>query len=435
VHKSSLEEMRKFADSLPARPLRIADVGSCDVNGQYRSIFERPEWKYIGLDVQAGKNVDVVLPSEYEWNNIQDGAFDVVVSGQALEHTRFPWLFVKELARIVRPGGAVCIIAPYQWDYHKFPIDCWRVYPDGMRAVMEHSGLTVISTHMNDNGDPHFRGDTVGVARKPYVSVRTECACPPPKDSRSHVVQTISGKPFLCCGGRTMKKNLSYFLYPLKGSNWKWNVSQLKPFLPAFNGRKIVSVAEGPTTDLMEEVKAHFNDSSVEFVGTKNDPGMKEMASFLGVLEKLRSLDPLEATFYAHAKGVYHWSRTMRNVMAWASAMYTLNLSDIGAIERVLQTHATAGAFRKMYLSGTSWHFSGTFYWLKHSELFSGDWKRADPGPMGVENYPACQFPIERSFDLSLGRSFPHMYLNSVPEEEVRSALDELRDTVYDGLT
>jgi SAM-dependent methyltransferase len=159
--------MEKFAATLPPGPLRIADVGSCDVSGNYRNIFQRPGLAYVGLDVVAGPNVDIVLASENDWSNVPEGSFDVVISGQTLEHTRRPWLFAKSLARIVKAGGLLCVIAPYAWEYHACPIDCWRVYPEGMRAILEDAGLRIIQLEMTKNSpDLRWGGDTVAVATK-----------------------------------------------------------------------------------------------------------------------------------------------------------------------------------------------------------------------------------------------------------------------------
>lgn len=168
MHPSSYKSLERFSKYLPPAPQTIADVGSFDVNGSYRPIFARPGWTYVGLDIRPGPGVDVVLSGEFEWRNIKDGQFDVVISGSTMEHTRMPWLFMKEVARIVKKGGLVCVNAPYQWEYHPHPIDCWRVFPDGMRAVMEWAGLTVLETFSMDNEAPHpvNKGDTTGIARK-----------------------------------------------------------------------------------------------------------------------------------------------------------------------------------------------------------------------------------------------------------------------------
>jgi len=101
-----------------------------------------------------------VLPDPYRWTNLPSDSFDVVVSGQTVEHVERPWLWIKEIARIVRPGGLVCIIGPYQWEHHPSPLDCWRIFADGMRVLMEEGGLTIIKIYMNRVVD------TVGIATK-----------------------------------------------------------------------------------------------------------------------------------------------------------------------------------------------------------------------------------------------------------------------------
>lgn len=72
-----------------------------------------------------------------------DGTFEIVISGQVIEHVRKPWLWVPELARVCKPGGLVLTVNPVSWPYHEAPIDCWRIYPEGMRALCEDAGLIV----------------------------------------------------------------------------------------------------------------------------------------------------------------------------------------------------------------------------------------------------------------------------------------------------
>ena len=160
MHPSTMEEMGKFAASLPrGRRLAIAEVGSRGENEGYRPLFDGLG-NYFGLDIKPGRNVDIVLPGPYEWPNMGTDMFDVVLSGQVIEHVPKPWRWMRELARIVKPKGLVCVIGPYQWEFHEGPFDCWRVYPEGMRAVMEEAGLTVLKAYMNGTSD------TVGIATK-----------------------------------------------------------------------------------------------------------------------------------------------------------------------------------------------------------------------------------------------------------------------------
>jgi hypothetical protein len=51
-----------------------------------------------------------------------------------------------EIARVLKPEGLCCIIAPSSGPVHRFPIDCWRFYPDGLRAVARYAGLEALET-------------------------------------------------------------------------------------------------------------------------------------------------------------------------------------------------------------------------------------------------------------------------------------------------
>lgn len=150
MHDSSYRKMQAFVANYLADaqdfPLEIVDVGARAVDGGngYRALFTRPAWHYRGLDLEAGHNVDIVVGDPYDWGVLQASSVDVVVSGQVLEHVEFPWKTLEEIARVLKPGGVCCLIVPSAGPEHRFPLDCWRIYPDGMRALAKHAGLEVI---------------------------------------------------------------------------------------------------------------------------------------------------------------------------------------------------------------------------------------------------------------------------------------------------
>ena len=90
----------------------------------------------------SGNSLTYRMTSEYEIE-APDGTFNIIVSGQVIEHVRKPWLWLRELARVCTAGGLVLTVNPVSWPYHEAPIDCWRIYPDGMRALCEDAGLVV----------------------------------------------------------------------------------------------------------------------------------------------------------------------------------------------------------------------------------------------------------------------------------------------------
>jgi len=122
----------------------VLDVGSFDVNGTYKQFFPESLFTYTGLDMEAGPNVDVVPANTYSWTELADESFDVVISGQAFEHAEFFWVTMTEIARVLKKGGFICIIAPRDFYRHRHPVDCYRFDTDGMIALAKYANLDVI---------------------------------------------------------------------------------------------------------------------------------------------------------------------------------------------------------------------------------------------------------------------------------------------------
>lgn len=198
MHGSSLSRMAWFARTWPrktAAPLEVLDVGSCEVaGGSYRPIFPEPDFIYHGLDMAPGPNVDLVPKFPYHWSELNDASFDIVISGQALEHMEFFWLAALEMTRVLKPGGLLCIVAPRGFARHRYPVDCYRFDADGMTAIARWCNLEIlhVSTDMappEAGSDWHIEGceDSLLVAKKPedwHGSIKsTEYVfTPPPED-------------------------------------------------------------------------------------------------------------------------------------------------------------------------------------------------------------------------------------------------------------
>jgi SAM-dependent methyltransferase len=141
MHASSYQLMGRFLETIGPDD-KVLDVGSYAVQGQTYRDLVRPG-NYTGLDVTEGPNVDIVVKDPYSWAEIPVWTYDVVISGQALEHVEFPWLTVQEMNRALKPGGRVCIIAPSAGKEHRYPLDCYRYYPDGLAALAKWAGWRV----------------------------------------------------------------------------------------------------------------------------------------------------------------------------------------------------------------------------------------------------------------------------------------------------
>jgi len=175
MHISSYDHMKRIAEKyLDAdEKLNIYDLGSYDVNGSYKPIFDNPNWTYKGIDLEAGPNVDIVLSNPYRWPLASESA-DVIVSGQAFEHIEYFWETWMEMVRALKPGGKILLIAPSRGPEHRFPQDCWRFYPDAYHALAKFGGMCL--EEATTDWEPHEAecsyawGDTVGVFYKPKRS-------------------------------------------------------------------------------------------------------------------------------------------------------------------------------------------------------------------------------------------------------------------------
>lgn len=166
---------RDYLASRTNEALVIVDVGSQDLNGSYRPLFAQPPWRYIGVDVTQAANVEVILHDPYNWVELEEGSADVIIAGQTFEHTEYVWESMRQIARTLKPGGLTCIIVPSAGHEHRFPVDCWRIYPDGLRALARFANLEVLEAWTQWEDLPQYDNesnkwhDSVLVARKPVA--------------------------------------------------------------------------------------------------------------------------------------------------------------------------------------------------------------------------------------------------------------------------
>lgn len=163
-------------------PIQVLDIGSYDQNGTYKELFRDMEVCYTGLDMTMGPNVDIVPKDVYQWNEIENRTYDLVISGQAFEHIEYPWLTIKEIERILKPSGLCIIIAPNAGVEHKAPLDCYRFLPDGLEALTKWAGLVVL--HSGAAGVPFLQGSddwvsdwndvTLVAQKKPIPAMKLE---------------------------------------------------------------------------------------------------------------------------------------------------------------------------------------------------------------------------------------------------------------------
>ena len=176
MHTASLKKAGMFVTKYAKKNDKVLDVGSAivqddSVNGvSYKAVFPPDFVEYTGLDIEAGNNVDLVVKDPYKWTELEDNTFDIVMSGSTFEHIEFFWLTFEEMVRVLKPKGYIFLLVPKVHVQHRFPIDCWRFYPDSMIALAKYTGIKCLCSHADHipnytkiSINPH---DCVGVFQK-----------------------------------------------------------------------------------------------------------------------------------------------------------------------------------------------------------------------------------------------------------------------------
>jgi len=117
---------------------RVIEVGSKYVNGSVRPLIERfckPK-EYIGVDIERGKYVDLIVPAEKLVNEFGENSFDVVISTEMLEHVKDWRSVINNMKLILRPSGFMYVTTrSYGFPYHAYPYDFWRYEISDMQKI------------------------------------------------------------------------------------------------------------------------------------------------------------------------------------------------------------------------------------------------------------------------------------------------------------
>jgi SAM-dependent methyltransferase len=124
------------------RALRVLDVGCGD--RPYDALLRGAD-EVVGFDVPGNPHAD--LHGSIDAIPVDDATFDVVLCLQVLEHVPDPAAAVRELRRVVKPGGRVLLSTHGVYPFHPNPADYWRWTGDGLvhlfRTNAEWASVTV----------------------------------------------------------------------------------------------------------------------------------------------------------------------------------------------------------------------------------------------------------------------------------------------------
>src|SRR5215831_3044766 len=120
------------------------DVG-CGMR-PYENTFFAGASKYIGTDYLSERSRPDVVCSALDLP-FAENEFDTVVSTEVLEHVPDPLRALREMHRVLKPGGCLVLSTPMYWPRHELPYDFFRYPYDGMLHLVKESGFELVELY------------------------------------------------------------------------------------------------------------------------------------------------------------------------------------------------------------------------------------------------------------------------------------------------
>jgi len=113
------------------RPLDHVNMDAAEISGGRSGRF--PWRSFVRLDYPA---FDICSDAG------RDESYDYLAMEQVLEHVQYPYRAVRNIHRMLRPGGYFLVTVPFLVKLHTHPIDCSRWTPTGLGYFLEECGFS-----------------------------------------------------------------------------------------------------------------------------------------------------------------------------------------------------------------------------------------------------------------------------------------------------
>ncbi len=141
-----------FLSTLSVMPAgNVLELGSRARSNISRKHLIPSNLNYIGADVMAGPNVDLVCDAHYLSQFLAPDSIDAVFSFSVFEHLLMPWKVAIELNKVMRIGAIGMIITHQAWPIHDAPCDFWRFSDQAWQGLFnKYTGFSIIESKMSD---------------------------------------------------------------------------------------------------------------------------------------------------------------------------------------------------------------------------------------------------------------------------------------------
>lgn len=119
---------------------KLLDAGAGKLS--YRHLVQPLCDEYKSMDFQD-THPELDYQADIQNMPLDNETFDTVLSAEVLEHVPDPEKALREIFRVLKPGGKLVITIPHLMYLHNEPNDFYRYTKYGLRTLLERVGFTV----------------------------------------------------------------------------------------------------------------------------------------------------------------------------------------------------------------------------------------------------------------------------------------------------
>lgn len=131
---------RDFAATVSADSL-VLDAGAGDA--PYRPLFAHARYESADFEMVDKPYAKTTYVCDLCAIPVQDARFDAIIFNQVMEHLPDPAAALRELHRVLKPGGRMIATAPLFYEEHEVPYDFYRYTQFGWRHLMAQAGFVI----------------------------------------------------------------------------------------------------------------------------------------------------------------------------------------------------------------------------------------------------------------------------------------------------
>ncbi len=129
--------------------------------------------EYLGTDVEAGEDVDIVADVHRLTEVVGEEQFDAIISCSTFEHFKYPHLAAHQVMKALRIGGLLFIQTHQTHALHGYPYDHFRFSREALQGLFgTRMGFHVIATDYEFPARIYAPQDPRMSAAKAFLNVR-----------------------------------------------------------------------------------------------------------------------------------------------------------------------------------------------------------------------------------------------------------------------